>query len=95
MVGRAIREGWDIDKQTVVAELMKIVGSGIPDLAIDAAALLVKCDAIDLKKEEVKAKIQLKEHEHRLRLLELARLVPVGELAAIASANGIGVKPNG
>lgn len=60
-----------------------------PDLAIDAAKILVAADAIDCKREELEDKREAKENEQRLRLLELARSIPVEELAVLASENGI------
>lgn len=61
-----------------------------PDLAIDAAKVLLLADALDVKREELEQKKEVKENEQRLRLLELARSVPATELARLASENGIG-----
>jgi len=61
-----------------------------PDLAIDAAKVLLLADALDVKREELEQKKEVKENEQRLRLLELARSVPAAELARLASENGIG-----
>lgn len=61
-----------------------------PDLAIDAAKVLLLADALDVKREEIEQKKEVKENEQRLRLLELARSVPATELARLASENGIG-----
>ena len=60
-----------------------------PDLAVDAAKVLLVADALDVKRDEIEFKQQAKENEQRLRLLELAQSVPVAELAKLASENGI------
>ena len=90
LVGRAIRERWDVDKKAIKLALMGCLRD--PDLAIDAAKILVAADAIDCKREELEDKREAKENEQRLRLLELARSIPVEELAVLASENGIGIR---
>ncbi len=72
LVGRAIREGWNVDKE-----------------AIDAAKVLLAADAIDCKREELEEKRKAGEQQRKLQLLELAQRVSVGDLARIASDNGI------
>lgn len=89
MAGRAIREGWEIDKQAVAASLMEIIESRDPDMMLEAAKLLILADGLDVKREELQAKQDAKDAEHKLRLLELARSIPVDDLARIASENGI------
>ncbi len=89
MTGRAIREGWDIDKKEVAEALMDVIRQRDPDMMLEAAKLLILADGINVKREELQAKQDAKDAEHRLRLLELARLIPVDELARIASENGI------
>lgn len=86
-MSRAIRERWDVDKEAIKLALMGCLRD--PDLAIDAAKILVAADAIDCKREELEDKREAKENEHRLRLLELARSIPVAELTQLASENGI------
>lgn len=66
-----------------------MVALGDPDLAVDAAKVLLVADALDVKRDEIDFKQQAKENEQRLRLLELAQSVPVAELAKLASENGI------
>lgn len=66
-----------------------MVALGDPDLAVDAAKVLLVADALDVKRDEIEFKQQAKENEQRLRLLELAQSVPVAELAELASENGI------
>ena len=87
MVNRALKEKWNVDKKAIKAALMQCLTD--PELAVDAAKVLLAADAIDCKREEAEAKKEAKENELRLRLLELARSVPVAELAKLASENGI------
>ena len=86
-MGRAIRERWSVDKGAIKLALMGCLSN--PDLAIDAAKILVAADAIDCKREELEDKREAKENEQRLRLLALAQSIPVAELAKLASENGI------
>ena len=87
LVGRSIRERWNVDKEAIKLALMGCLSD--PDLAIDAAKILVAADAIDCKREELEDKREAKENEQRLRLLALAQSIPVAELAKLASENGI------
>jgi hypothetical protein len=87
LVGRAIRERWSVDKEAIKLALMGCLSN--PDLAIDAAKILVAADAIDCKREELEDKKEAKENEQRLRLLALAQSIPVAELTQLASENGI------
>ena len=94
MVGRAINEGWDYDREEVVAALMEVVLSRDPDLMLDAIDRLQKGDEIMIKNEEAAIKRELMElkklgdeQQLRLRLLELARNVEPAELARLASEN--------
>lgn len=86
-MGRAIRERWSVDKEAIKLALMGCLRD--PDLAIDAAKILVAADAIDCKREELEDKREAKENEQRLRLLALAQSIPVAELTKLASENGI------
>lgn len=90
LVGRAVRAGWDVNKEDVKAALMSVIALGDPELIIDAAKVLVVADSLDAKREETQRRKEEKEFEQRLRLLELARTVPAPELVSIASSNGIG-----
>jgi hypothetical protein len=87
LVGRAIRERWGVDKEAIKLALMGCLRD--PDLALDAAKILVAADAIDCKREELEDKREAKENEQRLRLLALAQSIPVAELVKLASENGI------
>ena len=93
LISRAIRERWNVDREKVVAALMEVIESRDPELMIDAAALLLKADVIDVKRDELDLKNQTDESNQRLRLLELAQSVPVDELARLASENGIISRP--
>ena len=95
MVGRAISEGWNYDRDEVVAALMEVVLNRDPDLMLEAIDRLQKGDEIMIKNEEAAIKRELMElkklgdeQQLRLRLLELARNVEPAELARLASKNG-------
>jgi hypothetical protein len=92
LVNRALKEKWNVDKEAIKQALMQCLTD--PDLAIDAAKVLLAADAIDCKREELDAKREVKENEQRLRLLELAQSVPIAELAKLASENGITSRPD-
>jgi hypothetical protein len=92
LVNRALKEKWNVDKDAIKAALMQCLTD--PDLAVDAAKVLLAADAIDCKREELDAKREVKENEQRLRLLELAQSVPIAELAKLASENGIASRPD-
>jgi hypothetical protein len=92
LVNRALKEKWNVDKEAIKQALMQCLTD--PDLAIDAAKVLLAADAIDCKREELDAKREVKENEQRLRLLELAQSVPIAELAKLASENGIASRPD-
>jgi hypothetical protein len=92
LVNRALKEKWNVDKEAIKAALMECLTD--PDLAIDAAKVLLAADAIDCKREELDAKREVKENEQRLRLLELAQSVPIAELTKLASENGIASRPD-
>lgn len=87
LVGRAIREGWNVDKKAIRQALMECLSD--PDLVVDAAKVLLAADAIDCKREELEEKRKAGEEQRRLQLLELAQRVSVGDLARIASEHGI------
>jgi hypothetical protein len=92
LVNRALKEKWNVDKEAIKEALMQCLSD--PDLAVDAAKVLLAADAIDCKREELDAKREVKENEQRLRLLELAQSVPITELAKLASENGIASRPD-
>ena len=92
MVGRAIREGWNYDREEVTAALMEVVLKRDPELMLGAIERLQKGDEIAIKSEEAAIKrelLELKklgdENALRLRLLELARHIEPTELVRLAS----------
>ena len=87
LVNRALKEKWNVDKEAIKAALMQCLSD--PELAVDAAKVLLGADALDHKRDEAEAKKEAKDNELRLRLLELAKSVPATELAKLASENGI------
>ena len=68
---------------------MVVLDSGDPELVIDAVDLARKMDLVDFKREELEQKNKANDDDQRLRLIELAKSVPITDLIAIASANGI------
>jgi hypothetical protein len=58
MVNRALKEKWNVDKEAIKQALMQCLTD--PDLAIDAAKVLLAADAIDCKREELDAKREVK-----------------------------------
>ena len=92
LVGRAIREGWPVTEEVkakVIAALMEIVDSRDPDLMLEAIDRLQKADKLNVDRESLKQKQSKDDEDRRLQLLELAQRIPVGELARLASENGI------
>ena len=87
LVNRAIRERWNVDREAIKAALMVCLQD--PDLAPKAAKILLDADALDEKRDAAEERRLLKENEQRLRLLELAKSIPVADLARLASENGI------
>ena len=87
LVNRAVRERWNVDREAVKAALMVCLQD--PDLAPKAAKILLDADALDEKRDVAEERKAIKENEQRLRLLELAKSIPVTELAKLASENGI------
>ena len=84
-----MKEGWNFDRNKVTEALMEVVESRDPSLMLDAIALLLKGDEINVKREMLELKKNGDENGIRLRLLELARRVEPTELAKLASSNGI------
>lgn len=87
-----MREGWKVpqrEKEKVIRSLSEILDTKDPELSIEAAKVFALIESVDIKRAELEMKKQVKDNEHRLRLLELARHAPVDELAKLASQNGI------
>lgn len=87
LVGRAMKEGWNVPRAKVVRALVEALQD--PDLMIDAAKLLIAADAIDVKREELEAKTNGDSESRRLQLLAIAQRVPASDLAKLASKHGI------
>lgn len=87
LVSRAVKERWNVDREAVKAALMVCLQD--PDLAPKAAKILLDADALDERRDAAEERKAIKENEQRLRLLELAKSVPIAELAKLASENGI------
>ena len=87
LVNRAIKVRWSVDREAVKAALMVCLKD--PDLAPKAAKILLDADALDEKRDAAEERRLLKENEQRLRLLELAKSIPVADLARLASESGI------
>ena len=85
LIGRAMREGWDVPKEAVVSALLRALQD--PDLMSDAATLLIAADGLDIKREELQQKHHGDTEQRRLQLLAIAQRLPAGELAKLASAN--------
>jgi MoxR-like ATPase len=81
-----MRKGWNVPddvKEDCVAQLAAIAAGAEKDSdRVAAIKALMVADSIDAKREK-------DESDRRLQLLELARSIPIGELAQIASSNGI------
>lgn len=88
LIGRAIREGWDYDREEVIRALMEVVINRDPELMFEAIDRLQKGDEIQIKRELAEMKKLGDENGFRLRLLELARRIEPAELAKLASENG-------
>lgn len=89
MVSRAIKEGWNFDRESVVAALLEVIESRDPEMMFKAVELLMKGDEINIKREMLELKKAGDDNTIRLRLLELARHIEPSELAKLASENGI------
>lgn len=80
-----MREKWNVNKPEVVAALMEVVRSRDPDMMIDAIKCLIQIDAIDLKQEEIESKQNDDSELRKLRLLEIAQRLGIGEVSSIDS----------
>lgn len=88
-MSRAFNQKWNVDKEKIIAALMEVIEGRDPELLLDALDLARKMDLVDCKREELEIKKQADDNDERLRLLELAKSVPVADLARIASENGL------
>jgi hypothetical protein len=89
MTGRALVSGW-LDntpekRQRAVDSLLQVVEGHDDEMRVKAFDALVRADAVDIKRQELELKRQAIEDERKLRLLELAKSLPTGELIRITS----------
>ena len=89
LIGRAIKEGWDIPRQRIIAALMEPIDNRDPDLMIPAADVLRKMDEVNVKREVIQKREDKENEDRRIQLFELAKRIPARELARLASVNGI------
>ena len=89
LISRAVKENWDIPKAEVIAALMEPINNRDPDLMVNAAEVLRKMDETNIKREALRQRELKANEDRRIQLLELAQRIPVGELAKLASSNGI------
>lgn len=92
LVGRAIREGWPVTqevKEKVVAALLDVIAARDPKLMVEAIDRLLKADKLNVDREALAQRNQAADEDRRLQLLEIARRIPAGELAELASESGI------
>ena len=91
LMERALRERWPIRpeyREKIILNLIAIVASrdASPRERTSAAKALLHADALNVEQERME---QLDEHEYRARLVQLARQLPLGEVARLADERGI------
>jgi hypothetical protein len=96
LVSRSLNRGWldgfdDRRQQAVESILAVIETTQDPEMAVKAFQVLVRADQADLMRETVAIKKQEADDNRRLRLLEFARSLPVGEIDRIASEHKAGI----
>lgn len=92
LISRAMRENWGVDREMVIKALEEVIQNRDPDLMIEAAKLLMKADEINVKREAIQQRELSDNDDRRLQLLELAQRIPAGDLARLASDNGIAIE---
>ena len=91
LMERALRERWPIPqelRERIVLNLIAIVAnkSLSPRERTSAAKALLHADQLNVEQEKME---QLDEHEYRARLVQLARQLPLGEVARLADERGV------
>lgn len=91
MMERALRERWPIPqelRERIVLNLIAIVANKnlSPRERTSAAKALLHADQLNVEQEKME---QLDEHEYRARLVQLARQLPLGEVARLADERGV------
>lgn len=91
LIGRALVAGWlngdgfEEKKKKAVESLFGVIEtSGDDEMKVKAFEALVKADQADLKREEVAIKKQEADDNKRIRLLEILRYLPPGEIGKLA-----------
>jgi hypothetical protein len=95
LLERALRERWPISsefRERIVLHLISIVANKdlSPRERTSAAKALLHADQLNVEQEKME---QLDEHEYRARLVQLARQLPLGEVARLADERGISLEP--
>lgn len=89
LTGRALVSGWldnaQEKRQAAIDALFDVVAGDDVEMKVKAFDALVRADAVDIKRSELELKRQAVEDERKLRLLELAKSLPAGELIRITS----------
>jgi hypothetical protein len=86
-----MREDWPTTpkkKAEAMRALMEVISLRDPELTIEAIKVLIKADEANMKRQELGIKQQAVDDARRLQLLEIARHLPPGELARLASSYG-------
>ena len=91
LAGRALKDWLRHDdpkrQQAVQAIYDVVINNADPEMKTAAFKALLQADAVDLKRQEVEIKKQAADDNKRLRLLEILRHLPPGELGKLASAD--------
>jgi len=92
LIGRAMKERWETSaEQRVICidTLVAMVATRDPKQVEVGMNYLLKADAINVKMTEMELKQKTNDDDQRLRLLEIAKHVPIADLARIASDHSI------
>ena len=91
LAGRALKDWLKHDdpkrQQAVEAIYDVVINNADPEMKTTAFKALLQADAVDLKRQEVEIKKQAADDHKRLRLLEILRHLPPGELGKLTSGD--------
>ena len=91
LAGRALKDWLKQDdpkrQQAVEAIYDVVINNADPEMKTTAFKALLQADAVDLKRQEVEIKKQAADDHKRLRLLEILRHLPPGELGKLTSGD--------
>lgn len=76
-------------RQTTVDALMKMVESGDPEMVARGAMLLIRMDRANVMAEMEHRRFLATEEGRKMRLLEIARKLPEGDLYRIAQRHNL------